>query len=199
MRSFGSSFIQGRNISRSLKICPSPSEPVLFTRFMPLLKLTIRLARCSVALLVIAALTIPARASVDLTSWDNLRQLAAGQQIEVARKQVETVKGEFVRMTDEAVTLRTGGGEITVPRSEIMDVRRGKVGRKATWIGAGVGAGAGALIGVGAGEALANESGGDFANLKPAIASVCAGVGALVGALIGSAIGNRHAIVYRNK
>ena len=153
--------------------------------------------RCWVALLVIAALAMPAGASVDLTSWDNLRQLAAGQQIEIARNQAEALKGEFVRVTDEAVTVRTRRGEVTAARSEIIEVRRTSVGRKDTWVGAGVGAGAGALIGLGAGEALANASGGDFANLKPAIIGACAAAGALVGVLIGSVFGNRHSVVYR--
>jgi hypothetical protein len=161
---------------------------------MSLLKL-----RGSVALLVIATVAIPARASVDLTSWDNVRQLAAGEQIEIVRKQAEAVKGQVVRVTNDAVTVQTPAGELTAPRSEIIVLRRARVGRKATWIGAGFGGGAGALIGVGAGEALANESGGDFRNLKPAIAVGCAAVGALVGALIGFGIGNRHAVVYRNK
>jgi hypothetical protein len=67
---------------------------------------------------------------------------------------------------------------------------------KYTWIGAAVGAGAGAGVGAGSGESVANESGGDFRNLKPAITGVSAGLGALVGALIGSAMGNRHTTIY---
>jgi hypothetical protein len=154
--------------------------------------------RGPVALVVMAVLAMPATAGVDLTSWDNIRQLAAGEQIEIVRKQAEAVKGEFVLLTNEAVTVRTRGGEVTTTRAEVIEVRRARVGRKATWIGVGVGGGAGALIGVAAGEALANESGGDFRNLKPIIAGACAAVGALVGSLVGSGIGNRRAVVYRN-
>ena len=46
------------------------------------------------------------------------------------------------------------------------------------------------------GARLANESGGDFASLKPAIAGACAGAGALLGAAIRWAAGNRRTTVY---
>ena len=59
-------------------------------------------------------------------------------------------------------------------------------------IGAAAGGGGGAAAGAALGSRLANESGGDFNNLKPAIAAACAGSGALIGALIGTAA-RRHA------
>jgi hypothetical protein len=68
-----------------------------------------------------------------------------------------------------------------------------------TLVGLGVGAGVGAGIGAGAGESLNNTSGGDFANLKPAIIGAGCAIGALVGTLVGSGLGGRGATVYRAK
>jgi hypothetical protein len=49
------------------------------------------------------------------------------------------------------------------------------------------------------GEGLANESGGDFRNLKPAIIGAVCAIGALVGTLVGLWLGGRGATVYRAK
>jgi hypothetical protein len=133
----------------------------------------------------------------NVTSWQNLKQLAAGQEIEVTRTKGGPVRGTFIGFVDESISLREKQQEIAIPRSDVERVRlRLAKSGKYTWIGAAVGAGAGAGVGAGIGESVANESGGDFRNLKPAITGVSAGLGALVGALIGSAMGNRHTTIY---
>jgi len=129
--------------------------------------------------------------------WQNLGTLAAGQQIEVERTNGTAVRGAFIGFTDQSLSVRRKLSEIAVPRAEVDRVGLRRAGyRKYAWIGAAVGGGAGAGVGAGLGEQVANESGGDFRNLKPAIIGVSAGIGALVGALIGTAVGNRHTIVY---
>lgn len=136
-----------------------------------------------------------AGAAGDKTNWNNLARLRAGQKIEVARDKGDTVKGEFAAFDDQRITLRDRHGEQAVPRAEVKQVSLRKRNR-GMWIGAGIGAGGGAAAGVALGARLANESGGDFANLKPAIAGACVGVGAMLGALIGWAAGSRHTTVY---
>lgn len=133
----------------------------------------------------------------NVTSWQNLKQLAAGQAIEVTKTKGRPVRGTFIGFVDQAISLREKQQEIAIPRADVSRVRLrpAKSGRY-IWIGAAIGAGAGAGVGAGIGESVANESGGDFRNLKPAITGVSAGLGALVGAVIGSAIGGRHTTIY---
>jgi len=115
-------------------------------------------------------------------------------------KKGESFKGTFVSVSDDAISVERKRQNVAVPRNDVARVAlRLPKGRKSTLIGLAIGAGAGAGIGVGAGEWLANESGGDFANLKPAIAVGFCAIGALVGAIIGSVVGNRGSEVYRAK
>jgi hypothetical protein len=132
-----------------------------------------------------------------LAAWQNLRQLAAGQEIEVATKG-RTVKGTFVAFADESISLRQKQQETAIPRADVSQVRLRPARRgRYTLIGAAVGAGAGAGVGAGLAEGLSNESGWDFRNLKPAVIGLSAVFGALVGLVVGSALGGRHTTIYR--
>jgi len=136
----------------------------------------------------------------DLTSWQNLEKLAAGQAIEVAKTNGASLQGTFVSFVDQSITLRGKQQEIVVPRPDVTQVRlRSHGGRGWTWIAMAAGASAGLGVGAGIGESVATESGGDFRNLKPAIIGVSGGIGALVGALIGSSIDRRRTTIYRAK
>jgi len=133
----------------------------------------------------------------DLTAWQNLHQLVIGQEIEVKTSDGRSLQGPFVGFDDQSIGLHRKQQDITIPRTVVSRVRLhpGK-SRGYTWIGAVLGAGAGAGVGAGIGEHVANQSGGDFRNLKPAIIGVSAGIGALVGAIIGSVTGGRHTTIY---
>ena len=134
----------------------------------------------------------------NVSAWQNLRQLTAGQEIEVTKAKGSPVRGTFIAFADESISVREKQQEIAIPRADVSRVRLRPPGRgKYTWIGAAVGAGAGAGVGAGIGESLANQSGGDFRNLKPAIIGLSAGLGALVGLAVGSALGSRHTTIYR--
>ena len=133
-------------------------------------------------------------------SWQNLKQIAYGQEIEVARTKDRPVRGTFINFADQFISLREKGQELAIPRTDVSRVRLRPARRaKYTWIGLAVGAGVGAGAGAGIGEGVANESGGDFRNLKPAITGVSAGIGALIGAVIGSAAGSTHTTIYSVK
>jgi hypothetical protein len=133
----------------------------------------------------------------NLTDWQNCRQLVAGQEIEVTTSNGRSVQGAFIGFGDQSISLHRKQNDITIPRTEVSRVQLHPAKRgRYTWIGAALGAGAGAGVGAGIGEQVANESGGDFRNLKPAIIGVSAGIGALVGALIGSVIGSRRTTIY---
>jgi hypothetical protein len=148
---------------------------------------------------VLAASNLLGQAT-DAASWQNLSRLAPGQSIAVTTKKGESLKGTFVTVSEGAISLERKHQSIAVPRAEVARVSlRSSKQRQYMLIGLGVGAGAGAGIGAGMGESLANESGGDFRNLKPAIIAVVCGIGALVGTLVGSWLGGRGATVYRAK
>jgi hypothetical protein len=155
------------------------------------------LARSISTLLCLVLITTAAFAG-DTRSWANLRELSPGKPIEVMTTNGKTLSGSFVSFSEESISIRTKQQDVSVPRAEVSRVRH-RPGARATWIGAGIGAGAGAGIGYAGGQGLGNISGGDFARLTPAFAGAGAVVGALVGAVAGHLIGGRHTTIYRSK
>ncbi len=146
---------------------------------------------------LIAALIVSVTAQArDRSSWENVSKLSSGERIEVTKKSREVVKGTFVSVAADSLQLRDGQLDVAVSRSDVSRIRRAKAGHKGMWIGLAVGAGAGAGIGAGAAEATSNASGGDFANLKPAITAVIAAIGAIAGLGIGYWIDSRHQTIY---
>ena len=138
--------------------------------------------------------------TTDAASWQNLSRLAPGQSIEVTTRKGESLKGTFVNVSEESISLARKSQSVAVPRTEITQVRlRTSKRLNYTLAGLAIGAGAGAGIGAAAGESVANESGGDFRNLKPVITVAGCAIGALVGTLVGSWLGGRGATVYRAK
>src|SRR5712692_5763051 len=156
------------------------------------------MTRTIVALLTVAMLPVTlAGGEGGQAEWQNIRQLSAGQKIEVIKKDGKSLKGAFVASSDDSIRLQGKRQEVTVPRADVLRVRTNPDrGRRNTWIGAAIGAGGGLIVGGVLGARLANESGGDLANLKPAAIGGSAAVGALIGALIGSVVGGRHATIY---
>ncbi len=143
----------------------------------------------------IALLAICTLAAANRSDWDNLRQLKPGEKITVSSDGRTDVQGRFISFGGSALTIANGNAPTSMPRSEVVRVRRAP-GHRAMWIGLGLGAGAGAAVGGGVAAATTNASGGDFANLSGVIVGVVAGIGALAGALIGSTVAHRHATVY---
>src|ERR1035441_4169300 len=135
--------------------------------------------------------------TTDAASWRNLSRLVPGQSIAVTTKKGESLKGTFVNVSEASISLERKHQSVAVPQAEVARVSlRSSKPRNYMLIGLAVGIGAGAGIGAGMGESLANESGGDFRNLKPAVIAVVCVIGALVGTLVGSWLGGRGATVY---
>jgi len=135
----------------------------------------------------------------DPNSWENLKRLAPGQSIQVIQQKGESLNGKLAGVSEDAITVTRKQQTIAVPRSAVAQVRVSGKRRRYTLIGAAIGAAAGAGLGAAGGESLNQSSGGDFANLKPAITVGCGAAGALIGAIVGSLAGNRDTIVYRAK
>ena len=148
----------------------------------------------SVGAMLLATILAGNMAAADTGSWQNLASLKPAQKIDVVIKR-DVVTGEFVRFDDQGVTVREKKGERTVAQADVRRVSLAKRSR-AVWIGVAAGSGGGGAAGAALGSRLANESGGDFSNLKTAITVACAGVGALIGAIVGSAA-RRTQTIYR--
>jgi hypothetical protein len=145
--------------------------------------------RRSVVILVLL-LGLPAALSAQTQhgSWSNLNGLRAGQGIEVIESSMKRHAGEFVTVTDELLTLKENGSDVSVKRED--------VGRVST--SSGPKRGEHALIGLVVGGAIGAGIG------AASTGSGWRGVGALAGIVIGAPSGalvgtlpSAHTTVYR--
>lgn len=154
----------------------------------------------AVLLAIVLLNSTVASAAGDPASWKNLEQLQPGQPLRVNRVNNPSIKGALISVSADSLRLRTDHNELAIPRAEVVRVQRQSgSGHKAIWLGLAIGAGAGAGIGAGVAQGVSGTSGGDFANLKPAITGALTAVGALVGLAIGFTVDNRHSTVYKAK
>jgi RNase P/RNase MRP subunit p29 len=134
-------------------------------------------------------------------SWDNVKQLKPGQQIRVVLNDAKSYTGQMGSVSDEGLVIRTGGGEQTLERQNILRVSsQGKShrGRNAL-IGLAVGAGAGVVIGVASPELGQGKCAqGSCTNAESA--TLAGFVGAAVGTGLGAVLptGGWHD-VYRTR
>jgi hypothetical protein len=120
-------------------------------------------------------------------NWDKLKQLSAGQEIQVAQNGTKPIRGNFHSVTDEAIVLSLATGEQTIIRQSVHRISiksKGRRGRNAL-IGTGIGVGAG----LGGGLALGGCPSGNCIgpNRSQAVGGGIA-VGAVIGAIIGAVI-----------
>jgi hypothetical protein len=132
----------------------------------------------------------PKRTQAD---WDNLKGLHAGQKIEVVDMKMKTLKGQFVSFTDEAIWLRDGNGEQSVPRANVVRVSVRDTSRRTRnmLLASGVIGGI-ALIPATIGLAINSNEGN---SCTACVAAIAAGFGG--GAALGAISGSRT--VYRAK
>jgi hypothetical protein len=119
--------------------------------------------------------------------WDKLKQLSAGQEIQVVQKGAQSSQGTFRSVNEEAIVVNQAGGEQTIDRQSVVRVStKGRGHRKRNaLIGAGIGAGAGAGIGAGI-DSSCNCANGFLPSNTGVY--VLAPLGAIVGAIIGAVI-----------
>jgi hypothetical protein len=119
----------------------------------------------------------------DEQSWDNLGQLGAGRRIVVVDRSMKTVEGVFTGYTEDAITLRGDGGDVSVPRASVYRVslqRDPRRGRKAL-IGAASGAGAG--LAAAAIRGATYHEAGETSVFMMVYTPIGAGIGAATGAV----------------
>lgn len=147
------------------------------------------------ALLVALALVmtgVPLRAADNrnaVSNWDNLQQLAPGDNLRIVLNDAKSYKAKLESVNDNAIVVRLASGEQTFPRETVLRVStkgRSHRGRNA-FIGLAVGAAAGVIVGVASPELWQGtcEHGSCVdAGEVFALGVLGAGLGSVVGALI---------------
>jgi hypothetical protein len=121
-------------------------------------------------------------------NWDKLKQLLAGEEIQVVQNDAKSTRGNFHSVTDEAIVVSTAAGEQTINRQSVLRVSSQGKGHRTrnALIGAGVGAGAGA--GIGAAIGGCGQGAACIGATKGEIIGVLTGLGALGGAIVGAVL-----------
>jgi len=139
-------------------------------------------------LVLVFLLLVPAFALAQSAqdSWDNLKQLRAGQKIEVVDTSMKSFRGPFVSVSEEAITLQVGKSQESIERSKVVRVSVRDTSHRARnmLIGAAVGVGAGLAITLPLEIQQSNEGnslGGTMAGVTAALAGAGLGVGAMPG------------------
>src|SRR5439155_14911529 len=129
-------------------------------------------------------------------SWSNLNRLKAGQGIEVIESSMKRHAGKFVTVTDELLTLKENGSDISVKREDVARVSTSSGHKRGEH--ALIGLVVGGLAGAGIGAASGSGSNTGF------FGGSSRGIGALVGVVIGApsaavvgAVLPAHTTIYR--
>ena len=149
-------------------------------------------------LLFVLGLSCAAFAQTDRASWANLSGLQPGQRIQVVGITSKKHSGNFVSISDTAISYRETNGEQSIPKQDVVSVKLldHKHRLRNTLIVAGVGAGVGAGIGAALHKSCSSQS---FC-LDIGGAALQAGVGAVVGGLGGAVVGvllPSHTTIYQ--
>jgi len=127
-------------------------------------------------------------------SWSDLNGLHAGEHIQVIETNMKRHDGKFVAVTDELLSLRETGTDISIRRNDVARVSTSSGGNrgKHAVIGLLIGAGAGAAIGAASGSS--NGFLGGSSRGLTALAGIV--IGAPSGAIVGAVL-PAHATIYR--
>ena len=121
-------------------------------------------------------------------SWENLNRLQVGQKIQLVQMNMKSMKGKFLSVSEDAISLRVKKNDGTVPREDVMRVtlkEKSKRGRNALF-GAAIGAGIGAGLAVVPAKRCANIGGILCSGIVAGLVAIPIGIGAGVGAAIPS-------------
>jgi hypothetical protein len=122
-------------------------------------------------------------------NWDRLKQLSAGEEIQVVQNDAKSSRSNFRSVTDEAIVVSTATGEQTIARQSILRVSSKGTGHRMrnALIGAGVGAGAG--LGIGAAADHHKACTGLCVNILPnGGKEIGTPLGAIVGGIVGAVV-----------
>jgi len=119
-------------------------------------------------------------------NWDNLKQLHAGQKIEVVDSSMKSLRGPFVSVSEEAITLQVGKSQESVGRAQVVRVSVHDTSHRTRnmVIGAAIGVGAGLALTIPLEIQQSNEGNsiaGKMAGLTAALGGAGLGLGAMPG------------------
>ena len=139
-------------------------------------------------LILVFFLGLPAAlgAQTQQGSWSNLNRLKAGQGIEVIESSMKRHAGKFVTVTDELLTLKENGSDVSVKREDVARVSTSSGPKRGEH--ALIGLVVGGLAGAGIGAASGSPRG------------IAALVGVVIGAPSGAVVGAvlpAHTTIYR--
>jgi hypothetical protein len=148
-------------------------------------------------LLFVLGLSCAAFAQTDQASWANLSSLRPGQKIRVVGMPSKKHSGNFVSVSDTAISYRETTGEQSIPKQDVLSVKlmENKHRLRNTLIVAGVGAG----VGAGIGAALHKPCSSQSYCVDIGGAALPAGVGAVLGGVGGAVVGfllPSHSTIY---
>ena len=136
-------------------------------------------------------LLLPASAfaQASQSNWDNLKELAPGQQIEIVLNDAKGYKAEFQSVSDDAIVVRLKTGDQTLERQTILRIStQGRSHRRRNvLIGLAAGTGAGIIVGVASPE-LGQGKCPQGSCIDAGTASLTGAAGAAAGAVLGAAI-----------
>jgi hypothetical protein len=128
-------------------------------------------------------------------SWDRLRQLRAGQRIEVVTAKLKSAQGSFTGYSDQAVSLRLGQAEVSIPRGEVFSVKNRERSHRTRNVLLGLAIGAAGGLAVGAIKGATYHEKGETG----VFVLVWAPIGAGIGAGAGAAVPSGPVTVYRRR
>jgi hypothetical protein len=150
----------------------------------------------SSVLILAFLLGLPAalRAQPQQDSWSNLNRVSAGRRIEVIELGMKRHAGKFVRVTEESLTLKESGSDISIKHEDVVRVSTSSGPRRGehALIGLVVGGAIGAAIGAASGSKT-GFLGGSSRGIYALVGIV---IGAPSGAIVGAVI-PAHTAVYR--
>jgi hypothetical protein len=149
-------------------------------------------------LLFVLGLPCAAFAQADRASWANLSALQPGQRIQVVGMTSKKHSGNFMSISDTAISYRETNGEQSIPKPDVLTVKvmDHKHRLRNTLIVAGVGA----AVGAGIGAALNKPCSSQSFCLDVGGAALLAGVGAVLGGVGGAVVGillPSHSTIYQ--
>jgi|SRR5579859_4039118 len=146
-------------------------------------------------LLVLILIPLPGFGRDNGYSWENLKQLKPGQNIQVVDMKLKSYNATFVSVTEEAISLRTNQGDLNIDRANVLRVstRESSKRLRNALIGAAIGGGVMAIPAGLVGTICSNEGGRCAGAITGAI-----GLGAGVGFGAGFAVPS-YPTIYRAK
>jgi hypothetical protein len=149
-------------------------------------------------LLFVLGLSCAAFAQTDRASWANLSGLRPGQKIQVVGMASKKHSGNFVSISETAISYRETTGEQSIPKQDVLSVKlmENRHRLRNTLIVAGVGAG----VGAGIGAALHKPCSSQSFCLDIGGAALPAGIGAVLGGVGGAVVGillPSHSTIYQ--